>query len=250
MKLSRAAVDERDRAGSSKPRTCRAPAEEYRDKHGTRCHRERPGCNDEPGPRPHSASCGRRPIAARVGRGAELECRILHEYLLLQLAKRQARLEPEPLDQQRPRLRVDRERVSLAPRAVESEHQLPAKAFVQRMRPNQAIQFANEPGMPPQREVALDPLLERREAQLLEPARLGEQKSVAGSVRERVSAPQRKCLLQSGRSLARPALSERSPASFHELAEAIQVKLPRLDPQHVARRTAHQPPVAERFAEP
>jgi hypothetical protein len=118
------------------------------------------------------------------------------------------------------------------------------------MRPNQAFQFANEASMPPQREIALDPLLERREAQLLETARLGEQGSVAGSVRERVSAPQRKCLLQRGRSLARPALSERLLAGFDELAEPIQVKLPRLDPQHVARRTAHQPPVAERLAEP
>jgi hypothetical protein len=44
-----------------------------------------------------------------------------------------------------------------------------------------------------EREVGLDPLLERGEAEFLEPSDLGLRERLVGEVRERVAAPQVQC---------------------------------------------------------
>ena len=49
---------------------------------------------------------------------------------LLQLA---SRLDPEPFDELRARLSVERERLALAPAAVKGEHQLRARALAERL---------------------------------------------------------------------------------------------------------------------
>ena len=65
----------------------------------------------------------------RLGRGRRRERRILGEHGALQLLELRAGLDPELLDELRPRALVDVERVGLAPAAVEGHHQLPAQAL-------------------------------------------------------------------------------------------------------------------------
>ena len=55
---------------------------------------------------------------------------------------------------------VDGERVSLAPGAVEREHELTAKALAQRLGADQGLELSDELRVAPEREVGLDPLLE------------------------------------------------------------------------------------------
>jgi hypothetical protein len=61
----------------------------------------------------------------RLGRPRGLELGVLREDRRLQVPQRAARLDPELLDQRAPGVAVDLERLSLATRPVEGEHQLP-----------------------------------------------------------------------------------------------------------------------------
>ena len=76
---------------------------------------------------------------------------------------------PEALDERLPRLAVDLERLGLAARAVEREHLLAAQPLAQRVLGDERLELGDERRVPPERELGVDPLLERREPQLLEP---------------------------------------------------------------------------------
>ena len=90
--------------------------------------------------------------------------------------QRPAGLDPELLDQRPARVAVDVERLGLATRAVEREHELAAQALAQRVLGDQRLELADELGVAAERELGVDALLERRHAQLLEARdlRLGE----------------------------------------------------------------------------
>ena len=74
------------------------------------------------------ASARRRPCRGR-------ERRVLREHSLLETLELRARLHPELLDQLAPEVAVDVERLLLAPRPVEGEHELRARALAKRMVP-------------------------------------------------------------------------------------------------------------------
>ena len=116
---------------------------------------------------------------------------------LLELAQLAAGLDPELLDERPPRLLVGLERLGLAARAVEREHQLAAQALAQRVLVDQRLELADERrrGAPSARS-RVDPLLERSEAQLLEPGDL---------------APGRRARRRSRRAAARATARARRP---------------------------------------
>ena len=105
-----------------------------------------------------------------------------------------ARLEPELARQLAPRRPVGLQRLGLARRAVQREHQLAAQPLAQRVLGDQRLELADELRVPAGGEVGVDALLERREPQLLQPRALGLRERLVGEVGERRPAPQRERL--------------------------------------------------------
>ncbi len=104
--------------------------------------------------------CGRRRRDAdRLdARGGCLERRILLQHAALQLAQRQRRLDAD-LVQVPAHVLVGRERVGLAPRPVQRDHQLPARALAQGMPGHELLQLRDQSRVPAERQVGLDALL-------------------------------------------------------------------------------------------
>ena len=137
----------------------------------------------------------------------EQERVVLAEDRGLELAELGAGVDAELLDERLARGAVGGERVGLAARAVEREHELRARALAQGLRGDERLELGDELGMTSEREISLDPLLERDGAQLLEPRDLGLGERLVEEVRERRPAPERECLAQ--RPLGRDRISAR-----------------------------------------
>ena len=98
--------------------------------------------------------------------------------------------------------------------------------------------------MPPEREVRLDAVLQRREAQLLESPDLVLRERLVGEVGERRPAPERQRLLEPRRGGGRLFV----PRLFDECLEARRVE--RIDAQRVPRRLREQRAVPEHPPQP
>ena len=154
-----------------------------------------------------------------------LEFRLLAEDRALEPLEGGARLDPELLDEQLLRLLVGGERVGLAARPVEGEHELAAQALAERVlrRPGPRARRRARPRARGRARPRSAP--RAGQAQLLEPRDLALGKRLVGEVGERGAAPERERLAKGrGRTAARrrpPA-----PAAFPgEALEAIQVEL-------------------------
>ena len=87
----------------------------------------------------------------------------MDEDLLLELAERRSRLEPELVPEQPSRPSERLEGVCLAPGAVKREPELGVEPFVERMLVDQQLDLPDELGMTAQRELRVDQILVRRE---------------------------------------------------------------------------------------
>ena len=96
------------------------------------------------------------------------EGRVVAEDRLLQPLQRLARIDAEVVDERPPRLGVCVERLGLPVGAVEGEHLLRAEPFAQRVLTHEQIQLAEGLFVAAEREVAVDPLDQRRQPQLVE----------------------------------------------------------------------------------
>src|SRR5207248_11173614 len=79
-----------------------------------------------------------------------------------------ARLEPELVREQAAGRAVDLERLRLAARPVEGEHEPAAQPLLERMLGDERLELADELGVAAEREVGLDPLEQRRQAKLVQ----------------------------------------------------------------------------------
>lgn len=107
----------------------------------------------------------RRP-AARRRRRRELKRRILSKNRSFELSQRRARLDSELLYQHPSCSLVDGKRVSLPTAAIEREHQLRMQALSEWVLCAERLQLPNQVGVPSEREIGIDPLLQCREAEL------------------------------------------------------------------------------------
>ena len=87
---------------------------------------------------------------------------------LLESLQPLARLDAEVVDERPPRLRVCLERVRLPAGAVERQHLLRAEPFPKRMLAHEDAQLSNGFFVPAEREVAVDPVHQRRQPLLVE----------------------------------------------------------------------------------
>ena len=130
----------------------------------------------------------------------------------LQFPQFLARLDTELVDERPSSLLVGLECFRLPARPVERQHQLRVQALAVGMLAWQRLELADQLGIAAERELRLDPLLDRGQTQLLEPGdlRLGER--LVGEVGKRRAAPERQRLgRQLQRPLGLPAASARAP---------------------------------------
>ena len=134
--------------------------------------------------------------ARRPGRDRSSSSGVLDEDRALEPLQRRPGLDPELLDEQAARLAIGLERRRLAAGAVEREHQLAADPLAQRVRGDERLELGDERAVAAEGEVGVDPLLEQREPELLEPRRLDGGERLEGELRERRAAPERERLVQ------------------------------------------------------
>ena len=174
-------------------------------------------------------------LTPRIGR-LQLERAAVLEDPVLELLERRCRIEPELVDEHAPHFAVRRERLGLPAGAVQREHQLGGEPLSQRMVTNELLQLANKGGVPAEREVRLDPLLERREANLLQSLDRRVRERLVHQVGERRSAPKGECLAEEVRGPFRVLLSQRLRRVSGHTLEHRQVKLVGSKPNRVAGR--------------
>ena len=173
---------------------------------------------------------GRRQVDG--GPARRLELGVLAQDLALELLELRARLEAELLEERAAGVLVGGERVCLPAGAVEREHQLRAQALAVGLLGDEPLQLGDELLVAATGEVALDPLLERRETKLLEPLGLLRGERLVAQVSERAPAPERERLLR--------------PRPREQALEALEVELVWLDAQPVARAPPLDAVLAER----
>ena len=167
-------------------------------------------------------------------RRRQLEGGILAQDPPLQLLQRLSRLDTELVDERAPRVLVDVERLRLAPRPVERQHQLGAQSLAQRVLGDERLELAGEAAVTSERQVGLDPVLERREVQLLEShdGRLGER--LVREVGKSRAAPEAQRLAKTA--CCAPGITRRGSSSSvrDESLEAVQIQLVGLELDDVA----------------
>ena len=139
---------------------------------------------------------------------------------LLELVQRRARLDPELVDEQPPRLAIDLERLDLPAGAVERAHEHRAQPLAQGVRADECLELSDELGVAAECEVGLDPQLERPQAELFESRDLDLRERLVDEVGERRPAPEGESLAQScrrelgrGRRASSTSASKRSRSS-------------------------------------
>ena len=140
-------------------------------------------------------------VRARPRRRVLDKRRILGEDRALQVAQRRAGLQPELLREPSTHRPISGERVSLAFRPVQSQHQLALQALAQRIRPGQLLELGHQRVVPASGEIRVEPGLQRVQALLLKPSDRGLRERLGGDVGQRRATPQ----LQ-GRAQVRPRL--------------------------------------------
>ena len=113
---------------------------------------------------------------------------------------------------------------------------------------HQCLQLCDQLVVAPEREVGLDPQLDRRQPDLLQTSdrRLGE--ALVGEVGERGAPPQRQRLAQPLRGVGRQAAGAQTPRLVHQPFELVEIEIVGLDPDQVARRPRGQHVLRKRLA--
>src|SRR4051794_7182325 len=116
----------------------------------------------------------------------------------LQAAELAGRLEPVLLEQLQARLLVRAQRVALAAGAVEREHLQLAQPLARRVAADQRLDLAQDRVVPAERELGLQSLLERGDAEVVEARYLALRELFVREIRERRAVPERDRLTQRG----------------------------------------------------
>src|SRR5919204_3457519 len=105
---------------------------------------------------------------------------------------------------------------------------------------NESLEFRDDRGIPSERNIRVQPLLQNRESQLLQAAYLHLGGRFEREIGQRRSSPERERLLQQrGRRPGIAPVGSRTPVGDEPL-ELLEVELPRLEPHHVAGRTRYE----------
>ena len=150
-------------------------------------------------------------------------------------------LETELLHERAPRLLVGLQRFRLPTRAVQREHQLPARPLAQRVSGDERLELGDEISLAPEREVGVDPFLDGGQAQLLEAGDLLLRERVEGEVGKRRAAPELQRLAEQHRGVVRCAFAAGRPRPWaSSAAKRSASSCPASSRKHIARRPGHE----------
>ena len=143
-----------------------------------------------------------------------VEGRVVCQHRCVQSLQRLARVDAELVGQQIADPPVGGQRVGLPAAPVQRQHELAVQLLPQRMPGDQLLQLGGDRVVPAERQVRVDPGLDRDQPQLLQPGRLRPGERVVGQVGEYPAAPQAQRLAQhpGGLLACRPASSAARPA--------------------------------------
>jgi hypothetical protein len=164
----------------------------------------------------------------------------LAQHRLLERPQLLAGLEPELADEEVARLAVRRQRVGLSARAVEREHELAAQPLAQGVLRDETLRLRHELRVPPEREIGIDAILERSEAQLLQPLDVDAGERLERQIGERTAAPQRERLAQPLGGTLRRVRRQRAASFLGQVLEAMEIELAEPHAQEVSRRARQQ----------
>ncbi len=170
--------------------------------------------------------------ALRRRRLRELERRVLAQHRALQLLQRRARLDPQLVDEHASGGLVGGQRLGLASRPVEREHQLAAQALAEGVLGRQRVELRDQRGVPAEREVGVDPHLDREQVHLLEAPDRRLRERLVDEIGERGAAPERERLAQPLGGLLRLG----GAGLLDEALEAVEIELLGGELDHVAGR--------------
>ena len=134
---------------------------------------------------------------------------------------------------------VDVQRVACAAGAVQGEHELRAGPLARGMLVAEELELADDLLVAPEREVGVDPALERAEAQFVESLDLRPRERLERDLGKRRAAPQGERCLEGLGGACRIVRGEHRATVGHPVLERVGSELARLDRQEVA--TAHRP---------
>ena len=187
---------------------------------------------------------------ARCRRRGRLEGGVLVEDRALEALQGGARLDPEPVDERGTRGGVDLEGLGLPPRAIQREHELPARTLAQGVLAHEPLELADHLRVVSECEVGVDPVLERGEPQVLEAGDGGLGEGLEREVAERRTAPQRQRASQPRGPGLGVARGQGAATLRRQELETVKVDLLGRGLQAVTRPLRHDHPgVADRFAE-
>jgi hypothetical protein len=121
--------------------------------------------------------------------GNRIQPWVLSKDRLLELAEGTARLDAELLDEGAAGVLIARERLGLASRPVESQHQLSSQALAQGVFGDERLERADAGPVASEGELGLELVLECLESNLFEPSDLGLGEAIQGEVSEWWSPP-------------------------------------------------------------
>src|SRR4029453_9763441 len=99
----------------------------------------------------------------------------------------------------------------------------------------------------PTREVGIDPLLQRRETELVQPPRSKDDERFVGDVRERRTPPQAQGLAEGFNRFERPIVGDGVTALVDESLEPTEIEVARLHMEHIAASTGGDSFAADRM---
>ena len=183
----------------------------------------------------HEHGAARLPVG-RTARGGKLG--VMAQDRLLQVPQRRAGFHPEGLDERGARLAVDLQRVHLAARPIQREHQQLAQPLAQRLGGRQLRQLGNDVRVAPEREQCLHAPFQRVLAQLLQPGDRALGERLGREVRQRLAAPERERVVERREGTGRVLGLERFIGAGAQALEAPQVDRVGLDVHEVAGRAS------------
>jgi hypothetical protein len=152
----------------------------------------------------------------------------------LELPEERRRLQSQLVPQHAAELVIDLKGFGLSAAAVKGEHEQAAKTLAHRMLADQSPQLCRECTRRAESQIRLDPLLQARQVQFLQPGDLRLCERFIAEIGQRGTLPQGQRLAQRPGSLCHGPGRESITPFGQKPLEQPDVQLVREDPQHVA----------------
>ena len=151
----------------------------------------------------------------------------------LELLQARPGLEPKLCGQSATELLVEIERLGLPSATVQRQHQLPPQPLAQRIAPDRCRELPDQLAVGTQRQIRLEPLLQRGKPQLLELGDRRLRERLIAEICQRCPSPHRQRGSQRAGGLLRVPCRKLLTSALEQTTEPVEIQLPGLDAKHV-----------------